>query len=194
MYAPLVAVCKPSFVLFSISLFTQLLFSTPCIHSGRLRYHYYVLLMSLQLTVRSRELPRYKSRGNARNLVNACKPLESSLKDACCDAIETDGRRCHRLLSSEDQIWCDRHRREQNNLNLRWKRLQCTSESITVIDAHTAKLKVFELRLAVELRRQIRERFRTRGIDTADFVEWIAKLEEELRTLVNMILSASSMS
>jgi len=146
--------------------------------------------MSLLLYVHKPERRRFRSREKARNLIHTCEPPESpATQDSRCDAIETDGRRCHLLLSTEDQTWCSWHLREQNDLSTRWEKLQIAAEKIVVSDVHMAKQKVLKLRLAVELRRRIRERFHTRGIDTVDFIEWIAKLEKEVRTLANMILS-----
>ena len=146
--------------------------------------------MSLQLYAHNPERHRYRSREKARNLCHTCEPPESpATQGSRCDAIETDGRRCRRLLSTEDQSWCNWHLREQNDLTVRWENLQHAAENILVSDTHSAKQKVLKLRLAVELRRRIRERFHTRGIDTVDFIEWIAKLEKDVRNLANMTLS-----
>jgi hypothetical protein len=132
--------------------------------------------MSLLLYVHKPERRRFRSREKARNLIHTCEPPESpAIQGSRCDAIET--------------TWCNWHLREQNDLSTRWENLQLAAEKIVVFDAHTAKQKVLKLRLAVELRRRIRERFHTRGIDTVDFIEWIARLEKEVRTLANMILS-----
>lgn len=46
-----------------------------------------------------------------------------------------------------------------------------------------------KLQLAMSLRRRLRDRFHTRGVDTADYTKWIAKVETDTRQLADALLS-----
>lgn len=62
---------------------------------------------------------------------------------------------------------------------------------MTVISSETAKQKVIKLRLSVDLRRQIRDRFYPRWGDIQDYIKWIAKLEADVRQLADSLLSTT---
>ncbi|KAH7397194.1 hypothetical protein BKA66DRAFT_508978 [Pyrenochaeta sp. MPI-SDFR-AT-0127] len=148
--------------------------------------------MSIQLCVRNPQERCFRAREQARNLIRACQPPESpAVQGICCNAVATSGRRCHHLLSSEDQSWCAWHLKELNKLHVQWEGLQYEADSIEVCDAETAKEKVLKLRLTVELRRRIRERFHTRGVDTMDFVGWLFNLEEDIKAIAEKVLVSS---
>lgn len=147
--------------------------------------------MSIRLCVRNLQERRFRAREQARNLIHTCEPPRfPAIQGLCCNAIEMDGRHCHLLLLSDDQFLCDWHLRELNALHGQWEKLQCDADSIRVVDADTAKQKVHKLRSTLELRRQIRERFHTRGVDTMDFVGWLVKLEEDIRAIANTVLGS----
>ena len=148
--------------------------------------------MSLQLRIHTSQRRQSSFKGKSRVLLQSSEPPESPLiRGNTCDAIDTDGRRCKLILPSDGHTWCKRHLRELKDLNIRWGRTQKDSERVEVISPDTAKQKVLKMRLAVDLRRQIRERFYPRGGDTADFIKWIMRLEKDVRALADSILSIS---
>ena len=73
-----------------------------------------------------------------------------------------------------------------------WDKFQKEAEKIEVRDPQTAKAKMQKLQLAMNLRRRLRERFHTRGVDTPDYTKWIAKVESDTRQLADALLSKSS--
>jgi hypothetical protein len=77
-------------------------------------------------------------------------------------------------------------------LTARWKKVEKEAERIEASSPDTAKQKVLTLRQAIDLRRQIRDKFYPRGGDTADFLKWIGRLEKDLQTLADSILGSSS--
>ena len=74
-------------------------------------------------------------------------------------------------------------------MNMAWDKFQKEAEKIEVKDPHTAKQKMQKLQLAMNLRRRLRERFHTRGVDTPDYTKWIAKVETDTRQLADALLS-----
>lgn len=133
---------------------------------------------------------RSGNKGNYRTLLRSSDPPKSPLvKGNPCEALAEDGTACDAVLSSEGHTWCNRHFVEMKDLKARWKRREEEAININATDPDTAKQKVIKLRLAVELRRQIRERFYPHGGDTADYIQWITKLEKDMRSLADSILS-----
>jgi hypothetical protein len=76
-------------------------------------------------------------------------------------------------------------------MNMAWDKFQKEAEKIEVRDPQTAKAKMQKLQLAMNLRRRLRERFHTRGVDTPDYTKWIAKVESDTRQLADALLSKS---
>lgn len=74
-------------------------------------------------------------------------------------------------------------------MNMAWDKFQKEAEKIEVRDPVTAKQKMQKLQLAMNLRRRLRERFHTRGVDTPDYTKWIAKVETDTRQLADALLS-----
>ena len=74
-------------------------------------------------------------------------------------------------------------------MNMAWDKFQKEAEKIEVRDPNTAKQKMQKLQLAMNLRRRLRERFHTRGVDTPDYTKWIAKVEADTRQLADALLS-----
>lgn len=118
------------------------------------------------------------------------KPPESPLiKGNACEAIDANGRTCRHQLESDAETWCRQHVRELKELKTRWERTQKDADRVETTNPEMAKQKVLKLRLAIELRRQIREKFYPRGGDTVDFLKWIMRLENDVRGLADSILS-----
>ncbi|KAF1953675.1 hypothetical protein CC80DRAFT_494275 [Byssothecium circinans] len=148
--------------------------------------------MSLQLRISTSQDRRPSFKGKSRILLHSSPPPESpALRSNHCEALEVDGRRCQHALPSEGETWCKRHSRELKEIKAKWTKVLNEAERAEVINPDTAKQKVLKLRQAVDLRRQIRERFYSRGGDTADFLKWIGRLERELRALADGILMAN---
>ena len=74
-------------------------------------------------------------------------------------------------------------------MNMAWDKFQKEAEKIEVKNPQTAKQKMQKLQLAMGLRRRLRERFHTRGVDTPDYTKWIAKVETDTRQLADALLS-----
>ncbi|KAH7119679.1 hypothetical protein B0J11DRAFT_582191 [Dendryphion nanum] len=147
--------------------------------------------MSIHLHVASKpHRPSFK--GRARILLRASEPPESPLLNGTiCEAIELDGGPCRLSLPKSANIWCHKHVLELGELHKAWGAAQIEAESVSVTSHDTAKKKVIKLKRAVELRRQIRERFYARGGDTADFLKWITRLEKTVQGLADSLLKTS---
>ncbi|UPX20562.1 uncharacterized protein EKO05_0010790 [Ascochyta rabiei] len=76
-------------------------------------------------------------------------------------------------------------------MNMAWDKIQKEAEKIEVRDPHSAKQKMQKLQLAMNLRRRLRERFHTRGVDTVDYTKWIAKVEADTRQLADSLLMSN---
>ncbi|OCK81046.1 hypothetical protein K432DRAFT_296380 [Lepidopterella palustris CBS 459.81] len=128
-----------------------------------------------------------------RNLLQSSEPPSSPLaKGTKCDALEIDGQPCYAVLPTEGQAWCSRHFKEMKALNADWKQAQQEAEEIQGLsNPDFAKQKVLKLRLAIDLRRQVSQRFYKRGGDTADHIQWIMKLERDVRALADQKLVSS---
>jgi hypothetical protein len=148
--------------------------------------------MSVQLRINSLQdrRPSIKS-NNARRLVRLSDIPESpTIVGPACEALESDGRSCKvALAKSAEDPWCHRHHQEWRDLNARWSKAHKEAEKLVVLSSETAKQKVIKLRLSVDLRRQIRDRFYPRGGDIQDYIKWIAKLESDVRQLADSLLS-----
>jgi hypothetical protein len=117
-------------------------------------------------------------------------PASLGAHDPACKALEPSGRPCKVALAAiAEDPWCHRHRDEWLDLTTRWIRLQREAEKLAILGSESAKQKVLKLRLSVELRRQIRDQFYPCGDDTQDYIEWIVKLETDVRQLADSLLS-----
>lgn len=149
--------------------------------------------MSIQLRIPSLQERRPAFQSKSRSLIRASSPPRSpALQRDVCEAVESDGRPCHKPLPSEDDVWCVRHAQDLKDMNMAWDKFQKEAEKIEVRDPQTAKAKMQKLQLAMNLRRRLRERFHTRGVDTPDYTKWIAKVESDTRQLADALLSKSS--
>ena len=148
--------------------------------------------MSIHLRVHSSQERRPTFRHRSCSLIRSTEPPQSpSTHVHSCEAIDSDGHPCRIALLSEEHDWCNRHTRDLKDLNVAWEKIQKEAEKIEVWDANSAKQKMLKLQLAVSLRRRLRERFHTRGMDTADYTGWIAKVEQDTKSLADAILSMS---
>lgn len=147
--------------------------------------------MTIQLRISSGQGRRPSFKGKSRSLLRLSDTPESpAFLGVVCDAVEPDGRACKvALLSDADDPWCERHLKEWKELTSRWSQAQREAEKLAVLGLDTAKQKVLKLRLSVQLRRQIRDRFYPRGGDIQDYIKWLAKLEKDVRQLADSLLS-----
>jgi hypothetical protein len=150
-----------------------------------------LLAMSVQLRINSLQDRRPSVKGNARQLLRSSEvPDSPTTLGPVCEALGSDGRPCKvALATTAEDPWCPRHHHEWTDLNVRWGKTHKEAEKVTVISSETAKQKVMKLRLSVDLRRQIRDRFYPRGGDIQDYIKWIAKLETDVRQLADSLLS-----
>ena len=150
--------------------------------------------MSVRLRIDSAETRRPPFQTRSRCLVHSSEPPDpSATRKTVCEAIETDGRPCDIALA-EDEDWCSRHAQDLEDLNMAWEKIQKEVEEIDVTDPTTAKRKTEKLHLAVSLRRRLRERFHTRGVDAVDFMRWFAKVEQDTSLLADSVMSESCRS
>ncbi|KAH5383217.1 hypothetical protein HBI38_228920 [Parastagonospora nodorum] len=149
-----------------------------------------LLAMSVQLRINGLQARRPSVKGNARRLVRLSDIPESpTVTGPVCEALELDGRPCQvALAATTKDPWCNRHYHEWKEINARWSKAHREAEKMTVISSETAKQKVIKLRLSVDLRCQIRDRFYPRGGDIQDYIKWIAKLEADVRQLADSLL------
>jgi hypothetical protein len=147
--------------------------------------------MSLQLRISSIQDRRPSQRAQTRFLLHSSEVPELPASNGpVCEALELDGRVCKvALAASAQDPWCHQHHHEWKELNARWSKTHKEAETAAVTSSETAKQKVIKLRLSVDLRRQIRDRFYPRGGDMQDYVRWIAKLETDVRQLADSLLS-----
>lgn len=147
--------------------------------------------MSVQLRFNNLQEQKPNNKANARHVlrsVRASKPPESP--DLACEATQTDGRPCKVALASDAQdSWCHLHHAEWMDLNARWNKANADADKITVVNSEAAKQKAIKLRLSVNLRRQIRDRFYPRGGDMQDYINWLAKMQTDVRQLADSLLS-----
>lgn len=126
-----------------------------------------LLAMSVQLRINSIQDRRPSVKGNARQLLRSSEvPDSPTTLGPICEALEPDGRPCKAALATTaEDLWCHRHHLEWKDLNSRWSQTHKEAEKLVVISSETAKQKVIKLRLSIDLRRQIRDRFYPRGGD-----------------------------
>jgi len=75
------------------------------------------------------------------------------------------------------------------SLNADWKRAQQKANDIEgPLNFNSAMQKVNKLRSAIDLRRQISVRFYRTGDDIADRIQWIMKLEQDVRAFADRSL------
>jgi hypothetical protein len=152
-----------------------------------------ILAMSVQLRINGLQGQQPSKKPNLRHLLHSIEVPESpNTLDLACEALEPSGRPCRvALTTTAEEPWCHRHHNEWLELNARWSKLQKEAEKVAVISSETAKQKAIKLRLSVDLRRQIRDRFYPRGGDVQDYIRWIAKLEADARQLADSLLSTN---
>jgi hypothetical protein len=151
--------------------------------------------MSIHLRIASADERRPSHLSKSRSLIRSSDPPNSpSSRKTVCETIETDGRPCNIPLDNEGENWCSKHAQDLKDLNMAWDKIQKEAEKMDVRDAKSAKNKIDKLHLAINLRRRLRERFHTRGVDTVDFMKWFAKIEQDTSALADSILSRSSNS
>jgi hypothetical protein len=147
--------------------------------------------MSIHLRIESAETRRPSFQTRPRTLLRSSEPPDSpTTRRTVCEAVETDGRPCNIALASEEEDWCGRHAQDLRDLDMAWGKVQKEAEKIDVSDARTARQKTEKLHLAITLRRRLRERFHTRGVDTVDFMKWFAKVEQDTSALADSIMRA----
>lgn len=103
------------------------------------------------------------------HLHNIMMTLSICLVVMLLDSTLCDRQACKIALLSEEHDWCNRHAQDLKDLNVAWDKIQKEAEKIEVWDATSAKENMLKLQLAVSSRRPLRERFCTRGVDTADY-------------------------
>jgi hypothetical protein len=150
-----------------------------------------LLAMSVQLRINGLQDRRPSIKTNSRQILRSVDVPESpGALGPACEALEPSGRPCKvALATTAIDPWCHRHHNEWLDINTRWSKTQKEAEKVVVVSSETAKQKVLKLRLSVELRRQIRDRFYPRGGDIQDYIKWIAKLETDVRQLADSLLS-----
>jgi hypothetical protein len=153
-----------------------------------------LLAMSVQLRINGLQDRRPSIKANSRHLLRSVEvPDSPGTLGPACEALEPSGRPCKVALATTAQDpWCHRHHNEWLDINTRWSKTQKEAETLAVVSSETAKQKVIKLRLSVDLRRQIRDRFYPRGGDIQDYIKWIAKLETDVRQLADSLLSITS--
>ncbi|KAF2870167.1 hypothetical protein BDV95DRAFT_496720 [Massariosphaeria phaeospora] len=135
---------------------------------------------------------RGSSQSNPGVIIRTSEPPESQASmPTICEALEPDGRPCNFVLSSTRHMWCRRHLREYEDLNEWWSRVLEDAESVEAVNPEAAKQIVLKLRLAVDQRSQIRERFYPKGGDTPSFIKWVLKLEKDVTALADAIFMAN---
>jgi hypothetical protein len=146
--------------------------------------------MSIHLRIPSLQERRPSFQSRSRNLIRSSSPPRSpALRRDICEAVESDGQPCNTPLPSEEDDWCPRHAQDLRDMNMAWDKVQKEAERIEVRDPYSARQKMQKLQLAMNLRRRLRERFYTRGVDTLDYTKWIAKVETDTRQLADALLS-----
>jgi hypothetical protein len=145
--------------------------------------------MGLQLRI-SRTNRRPTLSGPGRRLLHSEDVLESPTTfGPVCEALEPDGLPCKADLAPEaNDPWCTRHYSEWKELIAQWSKTYEEANKAVVFGSDSAKQKVIQLRLSVNLRRQIRDRFYPRGGDIQDYINWIAQLETDIRQLADSLL------
>lgn len=146
--------------------------------------------MSPQLRLQASQGFSPNSKARFRNLLHSSEPPQSPLlKGTRCDAIELDGEPCTTVLETEGQTWCTRHFNEMKSLNTDWSKAQEEAFVQASLSPDVAKVKVYKLTQAFELRKQISRRFFKRGGDTVDRIQWVMKLEQDVRGLADLKMS-----
>lgn len=130
------------------------------------------------------------SKDHSRIILHSSDPPKSPLVAYnVCEAVENNGRLCQQTLPREEENWCKRHATELKDFQAKWNKAFRDAECVEAGTPDTAREKILKLRQAMDIRRQIREKFYSRGGDTSDFINWIASLEKDMRTLADSILS-----
>lgn len=153
--------------------------------------------MTVQLRISSSKEQRSTIyRGNTRRLLRLSDvPDSPTSSGAVCEAVESDGQACWvALKESAGDIWCYQHHDEWRQLNIHWAKIHTDAERMTVTGLDAGKQKILKLRQSVDLRREIQERFYPRGGDIQDYIEWINKMENDVRQLADSLLSKSQLS
>ncbi|KAF2491329.1 hypothetical protein BU16DRAFT_468768 [Lophium mytilinum] len=143
--------------------------------------------MSPQLRIQASQCFSPNNKTRFRSLLYSSEPPTSpQLIGTKCDAVEIDGQPCSTVLEAEGQAWCIRHFNEMKSLNATWKQAQQEAVFVqSLLTPDIAKIKVYKLCQALELRKQISQRFYKRGRDTADHIQWIMELEQDVRGMAD---------
>ena len=144
--------------------------------------------MSPQIRISAPQSPSGRSNQlQTRSLLYSSEPPSSpQVKRTTCDALQIDNQLCHAALSTESDAWCNHHFEEMKSLNAAWKQAQQKADDIEgPLNFNLARQKVDRLRSAIDLRRQISVRFYRTGDDIADRIQWITKLEQDVRAFAD---------
>ncbi|KAL5395216.1 hypothetical protein PMIN04_012927 [Paraphaeosphaeria minitans] len=145
--------------------------------------------MSSALCISTLKEPGPSSKGKPRIILRSSEPPRSPLATSNeCEALESNGRPCQQSLPRDEDTWCRRHSTELKNFQSKWDKAFGDAEKVEADTPDTARQKILKLRQAVDLRRQIRERFYARGGDTSDFINWMTSVEKDMRTLADSML------
>lgn len=149
--------------------------------------------MSSGLRINILKEPRLNSKSQPRVILRSSEPPRSPLVTSNeCEALESNGRPCQQSLPRDEDTWCRRHSTELKDFQSKWDKTFRDAERVKADTPNAAKQKILKLRQAMDLRRQIRERFYSRGGDTSDFINWMTSVEKDMRTLADSVLSMSS--
>jgi hypothetical protein len=149
--------------------------------------------MSSGLCISILKEPPSGSKGQTRVILRSSEPPRSPLVTSNeCEALVGNGRPCQRSLPREEDTWCRRHATELKDFQSKWDRAFRDAKRVEADTPNTARQKILKLRQAMDLRRQIRERFYSRGGDTSDFINWMTSVEKDISTLADSILSMYS--
>lgn len=146
--------------------------------------------MSSGLGISTLQESRIGSKRESRTILRSSEPPRSPLVAANkCEALEANGRPCQQSLPREEDTWCRRHALELRDFQTKWDRAFRDTERVEAETPDSARQKILKLRQAMDLRRQIRERFYSRGGDTSDFINWMTSVEKDMRSLADSMLS-----
>jgi hypothetical protein len=146
--------------------------------------------MSSGLCISILKEPRSSSKIQPRVILRSSEPPKSPLVTSNeCEALEGNGRPCQQSLPREKDTWCRRHATELKRFQSKWDGAFRDAGRVEADTPDTARQKILKLRQAMDLRRQIRERFYSRGGDMSDFINWMTSVEKDMSTLADSILS-----
>lgn len=118
-------------------------------------------------------------------------PSTCSAGSNVCEATDANGIPCTQGLVSDGPLFCGKHLSDLKELSARWNRVHKEAEHLRATSPDTAKQKIIKLRQAVDLRRQIRNRFYKRGGDTVDYLKWVHSVETDIKAVADSVFMAS---